>query len=145
MGGGVMVVREIPEQPYRVGSVQKSDGAGGPVGAPNERNSPAAPSAESAADAIAPSIADEPDVDAIEALGEAIVSNEALAEALGQRSLMMIAEFDRLRGWELAGHPSCAHFHGKRCQGPCFALRSMGMTSNVRIRRRRASVVVAVP
>ena len=49
-------------------------------------------------------------IDAIEALGEQYVALDAEADALTQRSLAVLAEFDRLRGWELAGHPSCAHW-----------------------------------
>jgi hypothetical protein len=50
------------------------------------------------------------DVDAIEALGEEYVTLDAHIEAALQRSLAVLAEFDRLKGWELAGYPSCAHW-----------------------------------
>ena len=54
------------------------------------------------------------DVDAIEALGEEYVALEAHIDVATQRSLALLAEFDRLRGWELAGYPSCAHWVAAR-------------------------------
>ena len=74
-GGGVLVVREAPDRPYR---------------------------------------AAERDVDAIEALGEEAVRCFADADVLTQRGLAALAEFDRRRGWELAGYPSCGEWLAAR-------------------------------
>jgi len=50
------------------------------------------------------------DVDAIEALGDEIAVVFAHIDAGTGRVLEMIARFDRARGWELAGHRTCAHW-----------------------------------
>ena len=49
-------------------------------------------------------------VDRIEALEEEIVFLAAHFHAGEPRFLTLVAEYDRLRGWELAGHRSCAHW-----------------------------------
>ncbi|MGH7577097.1 MAG: DUF222 domain-containing protein, partial [Longimicrobiales bacterium] len=51
-----------------------------------------------------------PDPDAIEELGREIATLSAHLHAATQRLLVLIAEFDRLRGWESCGHRSCAHW-----------------------------------
>ncbi len=51
-----------------------------------------------------------PDADRIEALEEEIVLLAAHIHAAEHRFLTLVAEYDRLRGWEAAGHRSCAHW-----------------------------------
>ena len=46
----------------------------------------------------------------LEALEEEIVLLAAHLHAAEHRFLTLIAEYDRLRGWELGGHRSCAHW-----------------------------------
>ena len=46
----------------------------------------------------------------LEALEEEIVFLAAHLHAAEHRFLALIAEYDRLRGWELGGHRSCAHW-----------------------------------
>ena len=46
----------------------------------------------------------------IEALEEEIVFLAAHVHAAEHRFLTLVAEYDRLRGWEIAGHRSCAHW-----------------------------------
>jgi hypothetical protein len=50
------------------------------------------------------------ETDRIEALEEEIVLLAAHIHAAEHRFLTLVAEFDRLRGWEVAGHRSCAHW-----------------------------------
>ncbi|MGW8282195.1 MAG: DUF222 domain-containing protein [Gemmatimonadota bacterium] len=50
------------------------------------------------------------DVDALEELEEEIVILAAHIHAAEHRLLVLVAEFDRLRGWELGGHRTCAHW-----------------------------------
>jgi hypothetical protein len=50
-----------------------------------------------------------PDTDRLEALEEEIVLLAAHIHAAEHRFLTLVAEYDRLRGWELGGHRSCAH------------------------------------
>ena len=49
-------------------------------------------------------------VDSIENLEEEIVVLAAHIHAATHRLLVLVAEFDRLRGWEAGGHRSCAHW-----------------------------------
>jgi len=51
-----------------------------------------------------------PDTDRLEALEEEIVFLAAHIHAAEHRFLTLVAEYDRLRGWELGGHRSCAHW-----------------------------------
>jgi hypothetical protein len=51
-----------------------------------------------------------PDADVIEALGDEIATLAAHIAAATHRLLALIAQFDRLRGWQGAGHRSCAHW-----------------------------------
>ncbi len=50
------------------------------------------------------------DADALEDLGDEIATLAAHIHAATQRLLLLIAEFDRRRGWELGGHRSCAYW-----------------------------------
>jgi len=50
------------------------------------------------------------DTDRIEALEEEIVFLAAHIHAGEHRFLTLVAEYDRLRGWEVGGHRSCAHW-----------------------------------
>ena len=50
------------------------------------------------------------DVDALEELGDEIATLAAHIHAATHRLLVLIADFDRRRGWELSGHRSCAHW-----------------------------------
>ena len=50
------------------------------------------------------------DTDRIEALEEEIVFLAAHVHAAEHRFLTLVAEYDRLRGWEVGGHRSCAHW-----------------------------------
>ena len=63
---------------------------------------------------VAPAPASErdsrPDTSRIEALEEEIVYLSAHLHAGEHRFLTLVAEYDRLRGWELGGHRSCAHW-----------------------------------
>ena len=54
------------------------------------------------------------DADALEELGDEIATLSAHIHAAQHRLLMLIAEFDRHRGWELAGHRSCAYWLAER-------------------------------
>ena len=49
-------------------------------------------------------------LDALQDLGDEIATLSAHIHAAEQRLLTLIAEFDRLRGWEPGGHRSCAHW-----------------------------------
>jgi hypothetical protein len=50
------------------------------------------------------------DPDTIEALGDRIATLAAHIHAAEQRFLLLLAEFDWRRGWELAGHRSCVEW-----------------------------------
>ena len=50
------------------------------------------------------------DADALEELEEEIVILAAHIDAAEHRLLVLVAEYDRRRGWELGGHRSCAHW-----------------------------------
>ena len=50
------------------------------------------------------------DPDALDALEEEIVSLAAHIGAATHRLLGLLARFERMRGWELAGHRTCAHW-----------------------------------
>ena len=49
-------------------------------------------------------------VQALEELEEKIVVLAAHLHAGDHRLLILVADFDRLRGWEMGGHRSCAHW-----------------------------------
>jgi hypothetical protein len=48
--------------------------------------------------------------DALAQLGDEIATLSAHIHAATHRLLVLIADFDRLRGWELDGQRSCAHW-----------------------------------
>jgi len=50
------------------------------------------------------------EADALSDLGDEIATLAAHIHAATQRFLLLIADFDRRRGWELDGHRSCAHW-----------------------------------
>ena len=50
------------------------------------------------------------DADALEELGDEIATLAAHIHAATHRLLVLIADFDQRRGWELDGHRSCAHW-----------------------------------
>lgn len=52
--------------------------------------------------------------DLIEELGDEIATLSAHIHAATHRLLTLIARFDKLRGWEVAGHRSCAHWLAAR-------------------------------
>jgi hypothetical protein len=54
------------------------------------------------------------DADALEELADEIVVLSAHIHAATHRLLMLIVHFDRLRGWEPAGHRTCAHWLAAR-------------------------------
>jgi hypothetical protein len=61
---------------------------------------------------LAPGPAPDPftDADALEELEEEIVVLAAHLHAGEHRMLVLVAEYDRRRGWELGGHRTCAHW-----------------------------------
>jgi hypothetical protein len=61
-------------------------------------------------DADAGDASDQPDVDALEDLAHEITTLAAHIHAATQRFLLLIAEFDRRRGWEIAGYSDCARW-----------------------------------
>jgi hypothetical protein len=109
MAEAVWVVREVSDEPYRVERQERREVDGSSdapdmtadLGGSNHaglEDSPAGP-ADRGQDASAPSDAlDIEDIDAIEALGEEYVTLDAHIDAATQRSLAILAEFDRLRG-----------------------------------------------
>jgi hypothetical protein len=68
-----------------------------------------APSAAEPVDDAAPE-ANVEDADALEELGDEIATLAAHIHAATHRLLVLIADFDQRRGWELDGHRSCAHW-----------------------------------
>ncbi|MGH7574169.1 MAG: DUF222 domain-containing protein [Longimicrobiales bacterium] len=54
------------------------------------------------------------DVDTVEALGDQIATLSAHIHAATHRLLVLIADFDRRRGWELAGYSNCARWLAAR-------------------------------
>ncbi len=67
-----------------------------------EGREPAQPSADDATS--------DDELDALQDLGDEIATLAAHMHAAEYRFLTLIAEFDRLRGWEPGGHRSCAHW-----------------------------------
>jgi hypothetical protein len=65
-----------------------------------------------AADRARTAIAADPD--AVEELADTIVVLSAHIHAATHRLLVLIADFDGIRGWELAGHSTCAHWLAAR-------------------------------
>ncbi len=73
------------------------------------------------------------DVNALEELEEEIVLLAAHIHAAMHRLLMLVADFDRRRGWELGGHPSCAHWLAVRTGMDLGAAREKVRTARVLI------------
>jgi len=71
--------------------------------APEYASEESEPSAHPALDPFA-------DADALEELEEEIVILAAHIHAAEHRFLVLVADFDRRRGWELGGHRTCAHW-----------------------------------
>jgi hypothetical protein len=109
-GPKLFLVREAVAEPYRA----KESGAETPVPA-SYGDTPALPEAESCraplpeAEVCAAALP-ESDDDVLDALEEEIVVLSAHIHAATHRLLALIARYDSLRGWELAGHRSCAHW-----------------------------------
>jgi len=55
-----------------------------------------------------------PDPDALDDLSDEIVTLAAHIHAATHQLLVLIAQFDRWRGWEVGGHRSCAHWFAFR-------------------------------
>ncbi len=59
---------------------------------------------------VTEALAADDELDALQDLGDEIATLAAHIHAAEYRFLTLIAEFDRLRGWEPGGHRSCAHW-----------------------------------
>ncbi len=77
-----------------------------PVLPPHEAAFARGPGPES----VDPESVDPDDPDAVEDLGDAIATLAAHLHAATHRFLVLIARFDRVRGWEPGGHRTCAHW-----------------------------------
>src|SRR5215211_3565692 len=126
MGCAALVIREVAATPY--GSCQDpTPEASHRFGAVNH----AAPTSMHATDAAIveaveaaedrqpgidrqPEADDAADPDVIEDLGDEIATLSAHIHAATHRLLVLVAEFDRLRGWELAGYSNCARWLAAR-------------------------------
>ncbi|MEX2048495.1 MAG: DUF222 domain-containing protein [Gemmatimonadota bacterium] len=75
-------------------------------------------------------------LDRIEDLGDEIATLAAHISAATHRMLVLIAEFDELRGWELSGQRSCAHW---------LALRTGFDLGSAREKVRTARALVGLP
>src|ERR671918_463503 len=96
MGCAALSIREVAETPY--GSHHRSSSPAAST------DPPAAPSRGQT------DVTGALDPDAIEELGDEIATLSAHIHAATQRLLVLVAEFDRLRGWELSGYSNCAHW-----------------------------------
>jgi hypothetical protein len=106
----LFLVREAVVEPYR----GKEAGVDSLVPA-SYRNAAALPEAEICTaplpeSEVCAAALPESDGDVLDALEEEIVVLSAHIHAATNRLLTLIAQYDRLRGWELAGHRSCAHW-----------------------------------
>src|SRR5919106_4367422 len=95
MGCAALSIREVAETPY--GSHHSSSSP-----AASTTDPPAAPSRGQT------DVTGAVDPDVIEDLGDEIATLSAHIHAATQRLLVLVAEFDRLRGWELSGYSNCA-------------------------------------
>ena len=103
-------------------------------GEANSAATPATPVDADGAPAVpAPATPSDPfaDADALDELADEIATLAAHIHAATQRLLLLIADFDRRRGWELGGHRSCAHWLSYRTGIDHGAARE-----NVRVARR---------
>src|ERR671918_1942855 len=96
LGCAALSIREVAATPY--GSHHRSSSPAA------SSDAPAAPS-RGQTDATG---AVDPDV--IEELGDEIATLSAHIHAATQRLLVLVAECDRRRGWELSGYSNCAHW-----------------------------------
>ena len=71
------------------------------------------------------------DAEALEELEEQITTLAAHIHAATHRLLILIADFDRRRGWELGGHRSCAHWLSYRTGIDLGAAREKVRTARV--------------
>jgi hypothetical protein len=108
MGSAALLVREVADRPYQV--VPHGTRETGSVDHIRLVDSPARPESSPAATGgpLDAAVAVDPDV--IEELGDEIATLSAHIHAATYRLLVLIAEYDRLRGWELGGYQSCAHW-----------------------------------
>src|SRR5919106_2485401 len=97
MGCAALSIREVAATPY--GSHHRSSSP-----AASTTDPPAAPSRGQT------DVTGAVDPDVIEDLGDEIATLSAHIHAATQRLLVLVAEFDRLRGWELSGYSNCAHW-----------------------------------
>src|SRR5919106_5126658 len=101
MGCAALSIREVAETPY--GSHHSSSSP-----AASTTDPPAAPSRGQT------DVTGAVDPDAIEDLGDEIATLSAHISAATHRLLVLVAEFDRVRGWELAGYSNCALWLAER-------------------------------
>ena len=95
----------VEDQPA-IGAVRESAPR---YGEAHERSEPV-PAADADTVGAADEAFDHGDPDTLEALGDRIATLAAHIHAATHRLLVMLAEFDERRGWELGGHRSCAHW-----------------------------------
>jgi hypothetical protein len=80
------------------------------------------------------------EADALEALEEEIAILAAHIHAATHRLLVLVAEFDRRRGWELGGHRSCAHWLSFRTGIDLGAAREKARTARALVDLPRTAV-----
>jgi hypothetical protein len=107
MGCAVLAVREVANTPYRVSNRRHTDDSHPKSIALVAESSSASRSVgeygkEDRVDTADPDVTDE--------LGDEIAILSAHIHAATHRLLVLIAQFDRLRGWELAGYQNCARW-----------------------------------
>lgn len=103
MGSAALRVREVGRTPYQTRSC---------AGRPPEVTGHATTDPSTLRTATIRSASS--DLDAIEELGDEIAVLSAHIHAATHRLLVLIAKFDRLRGWEMAGHRNCARWLAAR-------------------------------
>src|SRR5919204_4150096 len=101
------VIREVPAAPY--GAVQCRTCDAGDDGL---QDGAWAAVSSSRAQEMERAFAADPD--AIDDLADEIVTLSAHIHAATHQLLVLIADFDRLRGWELAGYSNCARWLAAR-------------------------------
>jgi hypothetical protein len=107
--GRALAFRETAETPYATrgdGPTACIDGGE----ADNREYSDVAATLDRGPSGSSPESGIQPDVGAIEEIGDEIATLAAHIHAATHRLLVLIGEFDRLRGWELAGYQTCAHW-----------------------------------
>jgi hypothetical protein len=83
------------------------------------------------------------DMDALEELGDEIATLAAHIHAATQRMLVLLADFDRRRGWEIGGHRSCAHWLAYRTGLDLGAAREHVRSARVLVGLPRTSAAMA--